>query len=261
MAFARHNADNPPASSPLVLLPGTLCDARVFAPMLQRLPPRPVLHLPLDGGEDVGAVASRILDRAPPTFALMGFSLGGIVALEILRRAPDRLIGLALIDSTARPVPAEQREARRAGNALAAHERPEHLIDRLWPEYVGAGSRRDAALRRTIVAMATDCGREALAAQTEIMLSRGDRRATLTRFAKPALVLAGEEDALCTPALQREMADALPMATLALIPGAGHFALLEQPAAVAVHVVRWLEQVDAWAASSMLQNKQAEEIA
>ena len=229
---------------PLVLLPGTLCDERVFAPLLERLGDRPAIVGDIGGTDDMAAVADRILAVAPPRFALLGFSLGGIVALEIAARAPDRVAGLALVDSTARPVPGELHDERRAAARDAAKAGVgRHAGETLWKSYVGAARQDDEALRRLIVAMAEAGGARTLALQTELGLARADSRPRLPAFAGPALVLGGEEDALCTPDMQREMAGLLPDASLVLIPGAGHFALLETPDAVASAVAAWLDRV------------------
>jgi pimeloyl-ACP methyl ester carboxylesterase/predicted ester cyclase len=227
-------------TTPLVLLPGTLCDERVFAPLLGRLAPRSTLLLPLDACSDVVEMADRILRAAPDRFALLGFSLGGIVALEIAARAPDRLSGLALIGSNARNVPVENHPSRRAA-AIAGADIGE-VIALLWPNYVADGN--DPALHATISKMAEDLGRDTLVRQTELALSRADSRPRLPTLAMPALVLAGSEDVIAPPEFQQELMEGLSNATLALLPDAGHFVLLEAPDAVATHVATWLDRVD-----------------
>ena len=105
---------------PLLLLPGTLCDSRVFAPLLDRLSDRVAVVKVLAGETDVRSMATRILADAPPRFALLGFSLGGIVALEMAALAPERVVGLALIASNARDVRPEFHADRRREAAEAA---------------------------------------------------------------------------------------------------------------------------------------------
>lgn len=221
---------------PLVLLPGTLCDERVFAPLLARLDPRrPALVVQFDG-DDLRQVGRQVLARAPHRFALLGFSLGGIVALEVALGAPERVAGLALVDSNAR-----------AWAAVAGDRVPSSPLDTVasaWPSYVVAGRRGDAALRGVVEAMAGAVGPDRFAGQERLVLGRPDRRARLATLTMPALVLAGADDALCPPVVQHEMADRLPDATLALVEDAGHFAPLEAPGAVAAHVATWLERVD-----------------
>jgi pimeloyl-ACP methyl ester carboxylesterase/predicted ester cyclase len=235
-----------PEDLPLLLIPGTLCDQSVFEPLLERLDASTIVHAPLEGGTDIVAVAQGILDSAPPRFALLGFSLGGIVALEIARRAAERVMGLALIGSNARAVPRNLHAERRAAARIEDGQTLTDVIDRLWLTYVSPASLPNAKLRRRITAMAGAAGPGALATHTEIALSRSDTRDQLGEFAMPALVVAGSEDVINPPDLQLEIAERLPNASLALVPEAGHFVLLEQPDAVAAHVAAWLERAKAF---------------
>lgn len=230
---------------PVLLLPGTLCDERLFAPLLAALPAgRDARIIAYTDHADIGAAADAILAAAPAgRFALLGFSLGGIVALEIARRAPGRIAGLALLGATPLPVPPETHADRRAAATGAAPGI--YVRDTAWPAYVGADSREDQALLHMIVAMADDLGGAVFTRQIELALTRPDYRPALEALAMPALVLAGAEDAINPPATQQIIADALPDATLRLIPRAGHFALLEQPEATADAVRAWLDRVDA----------------
>jgi pimeloyl-ACP methyl ester carboxylesterase len=233
---------------PLLLLPGTLCDEAVFAPLLQRLaamPGRRLLPLvaTLAGGADIGAVAHRLLAEAPPRFALLGFSLGGMVALQIAALAPDRVLGLALIGSNARAAPDDQHDERRREAQAGADNLADHVRRTLWPRYVAADNIADPDLTAVIVGMAARGGADDLMRQTEMALSRPDSLARLKEMPMPALVLGGLQDVVCTPDMQREMAEALPDAALALIPGAGHFVLIEQPGAVAQSVAGWLDRI------------------
>lgn len=229
---------------PLLLLPGTLCDARVFAPLTARLPGLAPIVGDMHGAISVAALAERLLETAPPRFALLGFSLGGIVSIEMAARAPERVAGLALISSNARDVPVQLHAARRAVVQDAASVAT-LVRETLWPSYVATARQDDAALRALIMAMAQDCSCEAATRQTEVALSRIDSRARLAGLAMPALVLAGDQDAVAPPELQRELAAGLPDAQLVLIPAVGHFAPLEAPDACADAVLAWLARVDA----------------
>jgi len=234
-----------PAKLPLVLLHGTMCDARVFAPLLARLPPREVLVPPLVGHETAGAMARALLRDLPERFALGGFSLGGIVALEMIALAPERIAGLALIDTTARPDPEANRAVRRNAVARAAQiGTGRYASQKLWSLYVSGDAADDAAHRALVSAMAADAGVEAFRQQSEIAINRADSRPRLSRIGVPTLVLCGEDDRLCTAEMHRETAAAIPGARLAILPRAGHFALIEQPDAVAAEVTRWLAAVD-----------------
>ena len=200
------------------------------------------------GETDMGRLADRLLRDAPERFAIVGFSLGGIVALEVAARAPDRVLGLALLDANGRDVPEELHSARRAIPAQAVSHAA-LIVDTLWPTYVAPARAGDAALRALIVDMAERAPEDAAVEQTELALSRIDSRPRLSALAMPALVLAGAEDAVSPLEIQRELADGLPDATLKLIPDAGHFAPLEAPDACAEAVRTWLARVDARAQS------------
>jgi pimeloyl-ACP methyl ester carboxylesterase/predicted ester cyclase len=249
-----------PDDVPLVLLPGALCDERLFAAMLAELPARTTI-VGSFAGRDVRTAALGLLADAPERFALLGFSLGGIVALEVASLAPERVLGLALIDANVRAIDPELLAERRSEwNAGVTSGPAAHVRDRLWPSYVAPAAIDDAALQALIVAMAEAVGSDAMAAQAEMVLTRSDGLDRLAALQVPTLILAGAEDALCPPALQRAAAARLPDATLALIDGAGHFAPLERPAEVAAHVAAWLDRVDEAARlfnQSMTQDRKA----
>jgi pimeloyl-ACP methyl ester carboxylesterase/predicted ester cyclase len=219
---------------PLVLLPGTLCDERLFAPLLERLAPRQATILPVDRDDPV-ELAAALLDRAPPRFALLGFSLGGLIALEMSLLAPERIAGLALIGSNARS---------RAPEAPPHPASPEEAIAAAWPDAVGRSHHDDVDLRMLLAAMAENIDEAQHTAQKRLADRRTDKRDRLAQLTMPTLILAGAEDTVCPPALQHELATRLPDARLALIEGAGHFAPLEAPDALASHVAGWLARVD-----------------
>ncbi len=228
--------------APLLLLPGTLCDGRVFAPVLARLD--------IDGAvfgtgdhDSVAATARGILERAPPRFALAGFSLGGIVALEVVARAPERVVGLALLCAKAGPPPAAQKPARVAWLEAARREGLEATVRRDLPRWLHPSRADDPALGQVIVDMAASAGIAVLERQTRANNGRPDSRPRLPRIAVSTLVLYGATDPLCTPQDARDMAAAIPGATLVEIARSGHFAPLEQPAAVAQALSGWLAQI------------------
>ena len=226
---------------PLLLLPGTLCDERLFLPLMARLDRTDMRVVPIAGGSSAAEVAARILREAPPRFALLGFSLGGIVALEMAAQAPERIERLALVDTTARPDPAENAQKRRAQAAQARTDGIETYVDEGWTASVSPLRAGDGALRQTILAMARDAGAEVLAEQAEVAIRRADGRPRLGAIRVPTLILAGADEAVCPLEAHEELAAGIPGSRYFTIPAAGHFAPLENPDAVARHVRDWLD--------------------
>jgi pimeloyl-ACP methyl ester carboxylesterase len=197
----------------------------------------------MTGATTASDLAERILRQAPDHFALLGFSLGGIVALEMIHQAPHRISALALVDTTARADPAANAAIRRgAVERVRAHGMARYTDD-AWPDPVSPvnAGRRD--LRDLLVAMAERGGADALASQTEVAIHRADSRPRLPKIEVPTLVLCGQDDGICHPDLHREIADLIPNSTLTVIADAGHFALVERPDEVAAPVRGWLASV------------------
>lgn len=220
-------------------LPGTLCDARVFAPMRAQIPAdfRDHHDIDISAYRDVHALAEAILAEAPARFIAVGFSLGAIAALALAALAPERLAGLVLMAANARDVPIERHAERRA---LALTPPAQLVGEVLWPGSVAPARHDDADLRAAIVAMAQAAPPGTLHRQTELALSRPDRRALLPALTIPTLVIGGGEDAIAPPEFQREIAAAMPEAQLHIVPGAGHFVPLEDPVACALALAAWL---------------------
>lgn len=234
-------APNPEASAlPLLLLPGTACDARLFAPLLSELDHPNIRVVELTGAQTTPDMARRLLAEAPPRFSLLGMSLGGIVALEMVAQAPERVAGLALIDTTPLPDPPANAATRYGALAKARRDGMASYIGDSWSRLVSPSHVDDAGLRALITAMAEDAGPDALAEQTGMAIHRADSRTRLAQIAVPTLILAGADEAVCPLAVHEEMARAIPGARSFTIPQAGHFAVLENPAAVARHVRDWL---------------------
>jgi pimeloyl-ACP methyl ester carboxylesterase len=229
--------------TPLILLPGMMCDARMFGPQIAGLSARCALYLPpLTGSETMEGLAAGILAQAPPRFALAGLSMGGIVAMNILAQAPDRVMKIALMDTNplaetpdmqARRVP---QIARVLNGGLDAVMR-----DEMKPLYLADTPQR-AAILDLCMDMARSLGPQVFAAQSRALASRADRTATLAAFKGPALVLMGEHDIPC-PRDRHDMMHALmPQSRLAIIKGAGHLPVLERPQETTAELLRWLEE-------------------
>ena len=227
---------------PLVLIPGMMCDARMWGGVPAALTPRPVMHFLPTGADTVEALAAEALRQAPPIFALAGLSLGGIVAMEILRQAPERVERLALLDTNPLAETPEM-QANRApqieramAGGLAGVMRGE-----MKPNYLAQGPNR-AGILDLCMDMALTLGPEIFARQSRALRDRPDQRATLKAFKRPALVLMGEDDRLC-PRDRHELMHALmPQSRFAVIGGAGHLPTLEKPGKTAAEIIRWLDQ-------------------
>lgn len=237
-----------PASSdtetlPLLLLPGTLCDGRVFTGLGHAFDGRAVTVETLAGAASTAEMAAKIIASAPLRFALAGFSLGAIVALEIIAQAPERVERLALIGGNARLISDANAKVRRAALAKAGELGVASYVAEVWDQSVAASNRNDAALRQCLMAMADATSLDAFRAQVEISLDRTDSRPRLPQIAVPTLVMVGAEDRICPPDLSSEMAAAIIGARLAVIDGAGHYVTLEQPRAAARELRRWLDTI------------------
>jgi pimeloyl-ACP methyl ester carboxylesterase len=233
---------------PLIMLPGSLCDARLFGPQLAALRHRSVAVGNVGAADSVQAIAAQVLRRAPGRFALAGLSMGGIVAFEVWRQAPQRVAGLALLDSTFQPESAEVAARRLEEIDLVAREGTlglRRLVrDRHLARYLAQGNVHRQALRDLVLQMATACGPAVFARQWQALMHRPDSRATLRTIDCPALVLCGAEDQLCLPAVHQEMARALGV-DCHLLDHCGHLASVEAPQRTCGLLRGWLEQVDA----------------
>jgi pimeloyl-ACP methyl ester carboxylesterase len=224
----------------LLLLPGLLCDARLWRDQAASLAPiarAVVADLTLD--DRIEAMAARALAAVEGPFALAGLSMGGYVALEILRQAPGRVARLALLDTSARPDTPEQTRRRRGLISLSRAGQFRGVTPRLLPQLIHP-SRLDTPLAAEVMAMAERVGKDAFLRQQEAIMHRVDSRPHLGRIAVPALVGVGAEDALTPPALAEEMAAMIPGARLRIFADAGHLPTMETPEAASAALAAWL---------------------
>lgn len=226
---------------PIVLIPGLVCTAELFASQIGALWTRgSVTVASTCDGETMGDLAAAILADAPPRFSLAGFSMGGYVALEIMRLAPERVIRLALLDTSARPDTPEQSEARRAAVARAESGDFEAVLGDMAPRLLHPDRQTDATLIGAQVRMGLATGAKAYARQQSAIIGRIDSRPHLAGITVPTWVLVGDRDAVTPPDRAREMASAIPGARLEIIEGAGHITPLEQPDTVERLLAGWL---------------------
>jgi pimeloyl-ACP methyl ester carboxylesterase len=226
---------------PILLVPGLVSSPRIFAPVvpaLWRFGPVAVANHIRD--DNMGAIARRILSEAPPRFALAGHSMGGYIAFEIMRQAPERVARLALINTQARPDTAEATERRRGMMARAKSGDYRGVLDELFPGFVHPSRREDASLRQLVYDMGDDVGPDGFVRQQTAVISRPDSRPALAWIKCPTLVLSGDEDNTIPNALSVEMANGIPGAKLVILPQCGHLPQPEQPKATADALAEWL---------------------
>lgn len=227
---------------PVVFLPGLLCDTQLWQPQVDGLAERIrpwVADLTRD--DTMAGMARRVLGEAPfEKFALAGLSMGGYVAMEVMRQAPGRVERLALLDTQARAETPEARERRLALIALAHQGKFPTVIERLLPLELHAPHLEDARLVGIIKSMARNVGLEAYLRQQNALLHRADSRASLAGIACPTLVLCGEHDQLTPRERHDEMAAMIRGATLVVLPECGHMSTLEKPLETNRALQAWL---------------------
>lgn len=226
------------ARLPTLLLPAMQCTPRLFAAQLPLLWRHgPVMIADTTRGKDMAGMASAILATAPPVFRVLGVSMGGYLAFALYRQAPDRIRGMVLCNTSARPdTPARRNERER----LIRVSRLRGFVPRFNPALVAPHHADDPHLRATCNAMALELGAEAFARQQAAILSRPDSRPLLSAIRCRTLVIGGAHDQLTTPDVVREIADGIPGAELAIIAEAGHLPPLEVPDAFNEVLAAWL---------------------
>lgn len=225
----------------LILLPGLLCDARLWAAQTEGLADvADVVVADMTRDDTMAGMAERALAVAPDRFALAGLSMGGYVALEIMRRAPGRVERLALLDTGARADTPEHMARRRDLMALAERGEFEAISPKLLPVFVHPDRLADAALVADIAGMADAVGKDAFLRQQRAIMGRPDSRPGLLDIACDTLVICGREDALTPPELSEEMASLIPGALLVMIDHCGHLSTMERPQTVNAELRAWL---------------------
>jgi pimeloyl-ACP methyl ester carboxylesterase len=219
------------ARTPLVLVPGLLCDERLWRHQADHLAdPVDPLIADVTRSTSVSEMARAVLEAAPEErFALAGLSMGGYVALEIMRVAPERVERLALLDTSARADTPEQTEERLELIGLARKGRFWEVLRRLLPKIVHPDRLDDERLTSTVFAMAEAVGPEAFVRQEEAIIGRSDSRGDLPGIACPTLVLCGCEDVLMPVEVHEEMASLIPDSRLRVVEECGHLSTLEHP--------------------------------
>lgn len=234
--------DMMPETLPVLLVPGLNCSPRLYVAQMPALwafgPVIVADHLHDDG---MDAIAARILRDAPPRFALIGLSMGGYVAMALMRAAPERVAKLALLDTGPRADTPQQSENRKRQIDIALAGRFAEIPGLQWPMLVHKNRQHDEALKAVIVQMAEDTGAEAFIRQQRAIAARPDSRPGLPKIDCPTLVLVGDGDQLTPPELSEEMNALIPGSRLVVVPDCGHLSTLERPDAVTRTLVNWMQ--------------------
>jgi len=223
------------------LLSGLLCDETAWGDIPRRLADvADVRILSFQGYTSIFAMADHVLRTAPSRFAVAGHSMGGRVALEIVRRAPRRVEGIALLNSGVHPAREGEAQSRALLVQLARTDGMRALAAAWLPPMMGAPPERVAVLTPRLIKMVERSTPEAFAGQIDALLRRPDAQPVLSTITVPALLLSGTNDNWSSLAQHKEMQRSVAHATLVEIEDAGHMAPIEQPAAVASALRRWL---------------------
>jgi pimeloyl-ACP methyl ester carboxylesterase len=230
-----------PSSIPLLLLPGLLCDARIWAPQSAAFADREVVVADYGDANSLVEMATRTLASAPAVFSLAGHSMGARVALEIYRIAPERVARLAILSSGVHLPKAGEAEKRHALLELGRREGSEALVDAWLPPMV-LPERRTPELMAMLTAMCVDAGVDTYAAQIAALLGRPEVESLLPTIACPTLVAVGRGDTWAPPSQHEAIAAMVPGAELTIFEDCGHMCLVEAPDQVNAALSAWLER-------------------
>lgn len=234
------------STTALMLLPGLMCDHAVWAPQIEALAADVAVVVPAWGLRDsLIDMAQQVLDDAPTErFAVAGHSMGGRVALEVVRRAPERVTHLALLNTGYLPLaPGAAGEQERAGRlALLQVARTQGMraMARAWARGMVHPRCLETPLFESVLDMLARSSPEQMAAQQHALLNRPDATPVLAEVRVPTLVLTGEDDAWSGPVQHRAIHEAIAGSTLSIVPGAAHMSTWEQPALVSQALSNWL---------------------
>lgn len=233
------------SAPPLLLIPGLLNTASLWQfqlPALSRM--TSVTVADVCEYDTITSLAADVIAQAPAeTFSLAGFSMGGYIALEMMRQVPERISALALLDTSARPDTPEAIASRRESIRLAKHGFDE-VVQGFTPMVIHPSHQDDAGLVQTIMDMSHAVGVDAFVKHQKALMGRIDSRPYLADIQCPTLVLCGREDLLTPLPFHRELARSIPGSKLVVIRECGHLSPLEQPGQVADAMLEWLARAN-----------------
>ncbi len=225
----------------LVFVPGHLCDERMWRHQTRHLADVADIAI-ADTMSDASIVdiAARLLANAPPRFALAGLSMGGMICMEVMRQAPERVERLALLDTNAMADSPERAAVRRKMADQAEQGETSRLVDEFLDLLIPPERRQERDLVEAIRSMMEDVAGKALTQQIAILLDRPDSRPDMPNYDLPVLLICGREDKLTPLEWHEEMADLIPGARLAVIEECAHMSTMERPHAVTALLRDWL---------------------
>lgn len=228
-------------SRSVLFIPGMMLDGRMYGAQIAAMAAQHAATVAdISRASSIAAMARDALDAAPERFALVGLSLGGIVALEIQRQAGERVTHLALLDTTPHADLPGRGAMRLEQLAAVARGELARVLEASNPQYLADRNRGDRTLLESILDMGLALGPEVFRRQSLALKDRGERRGLLGAISCPVLVLCGREDRLCPVQVHLDMADQIPRADLVVLAETGHLSPMENPAAVTAALLHLL---------------------
>ena len=230
--------------SQLVFIPGLLCTKAIFEAQIAAFEGIATCHVAdTRGMGSIMQMAEKALADISGDFAVLGFSMGGYVALEIARLAPERVTGIALVSTSSRADTPEKQAARQSLIELSKIGKFKGVTPRLLPRFFSDASLQDKDKTDIVLKMGEEVGQETFMLQQEAIMSRRDQRPHLPAITQPSIVICGTKDVLTPPAESEESAALLPNASLHLLDGIAHMSTLEAPEAVNKLLRDWFQRI------------------
>ena len=228
---------------PLVFIPGMMCDSRLFQPQISEFSKQYLVCItPVSYSDSIEKISLEILRQLPQKFTLIGLSMGGILAMEIIKKVPERVMKIVLMDTNFKPE-TEEIKSRRFPQIKLVNEGL--LVDVMCKQIQNNYLRTDRKNKKVFdlcLSMANDLGKEVFINQSKALATRKDYTPTLKNIKVPSLIICGEYDRLCPIKVHREMESLIDNSTLEIIPDAAHLPTLEQPAYLNKILTKWLLQ-------------------